>query len=467
MGKKHGNTKAKLEAKGIRKALQEGREFPELNPNVAGIDIGSREHFVSVPEDRDSQPVRRFGCYTSDHLSLVSWLKACRITTVVMESTGVYWVPLCEMLEEYGFEAYLVDARHIRNVSGRKSDVQDCQWIRRLYSYGLLSSAFRPKPEITPMRVLWRSRGNLVQDCARQIQLMQKALEQMNVQLHKAVTDISGVTGFRIIRAMVAGSREPQELARLRDSGCKLSEAEFVEALNGNFRTEHVFCLKQALDAFDFFQGQIQQCDQALQARLASFPSKTSEDEKLVSKRSTKRRKNQPYFDLRSEQIRISGVDLTRIDGIDVLTAQTILSEIGVEVDRFPTEDNFASWLGLSPNNRITGGIVRSSRSRKVAHRVATALRLSAQALHHSKSALGACYRRLAARMEPPKALVAIARKLACLVYRMLKYGQAYVDRGEAAYLAAFEQQRIRQLRRQARRFGFELVNTQSGEVVS
>ena len=467
MGKKHGSTKTKLKAREIRKALQEGKEFQELNPNVAGIDVGSREHFVSVPEDRDSQPVRRFGCYMSDHLSLVSWLKACRITTVVMESTGVYWVPLSEVLEEHGFEVYLVDARHVRNVSGRKSDVQDCQWIRRLYSYGLLGSAFRPKPEITPIRALWRLRGNLVQDCARQIQLMQKALEQMNVQLHKAVTDISGVTGFRIIRAIVSGSREPQELARLRDPGCKLSETEFVEALNGNFRTEHVFCLKQALDAFDFFQHQIQQCDQALQTYLANLPSKSSEGERLVSKRSTRRRKNQPYFDLRSEQIRISGVDLTRIDGIDVLTAQTILSEIGVDLDRFPTEDNFASWLGLCPNNRKTGGIVRSTHSRKVANRVTTALRLGAQALHHSRSALGACYRRLAARIHPAKAITAIARKLACLVYRMLKYGQAYVDRGDAAYLAAFEQQRIRQLRRQARRFGFELVNTQSGEVVS
>ncbi len=467
MGEKHGSTKTKLKAREIRKALQEGREFQELNPNVAGIDIGSREHFVSVPEDRDSQPVRRFGCYTSDHLRLVGWLKACRITTVVMESTGVYWMPVCEVLEEHGFEVYLVDARHVRNVSGRKSDVQDCQWIRRLYSYGLLGAAFRPKPDITPIRALWRLRGNLVQDCARQIQLMQKALEQMNVQLHKAVTDISGVTGFRIIRAIVSGSREPQELARLRDPGCKLSEAEFVEALNGNFRTEHVFCLKQALDAFDFFQDQIQQCDHALRTCLASLPSKPSAGETLVAKRSSRRRKNQPYFDLRSEQFRISGVDLTRIDGIDVLTAQTILSEIGVDLDRFPTEDNFASWLGLCPNNRKTGGVVRSTRSRKVAHRVASALRLSAQALHHSKSALGACYRRLAARIEPAKVITAIARRLACLVYRMLKYGQAYVDRGEAAYIAAFEQQRIRQLQRQARRFGFALVNTQSGEVVS
>ena len=467
MDRKQSNTKTKLKAKEIRQALQAGREFPELNPNVAGIDVGSRAHFVSVPEDRDSQPVRRFGCYTSDHLSLVGWLKACRITTVVLESTGVYWVPLCEVLEENGFAVYLVDARHVRNVSGRKSDVQDCQWIRRLYSYGLLSSAFRPKPEITPLRVLWRLRGSLVEDGARQIQLMQKALEQMNVQLHKAVTDISGVTGFRIIRAIVAGTREPQELARLRDPGCKLSEAEFVKALNGNFRTEHVFCLKQALAAFEFLQDQIQQCDQALQSCLVSLPTKASETERLVSKRSTRRRKNQPYFDLRCEQIRICGVDLTRIDGIDVLTAQTILSEIGVDLDRFPTEDNFASWLGLCPNNRVTGGIVRSRRSRKVAHRVAKALRLSAQALHHSKSALGAFYRRLAARLEPAKVITATAHKLACLVYRMLKYGHAYVDRGEAAYLAAFEQQRIRQLQRQARRLGLALVNAQSGEVVS
>jgi transposase len=465
MGKQNVSTNKKLKAREIRKALREGSEFQELNPNVAGIDIGSRQHLVSVPEDRDSQPVRSFGCYTSDHLSLVAWLKACRITTVVMESTGVYWVPLCEVLEEHGFEVYLVDARHVRNVSGRKSDVQDCQWIRRLYSYGLLSAAFRPKREITPIRALWRLRGNLVQDCSRQIQLMQKALEQMNVQLHKAVTDISGATGFRIIRAIVSGSREPQELARMRDPGCKLSEQEFVEALNGNFRAEHVFCLKQALATFDFFQDQIHQCDQALQTYLANLPSKSPEE--LVLKKSSRRRKNQPYFDLRSEQIRISGVDLTRIDGIGVLTAQTVLSEIGVDLDRFPTEDNFASWLGLCANNRKTGGIVRSTRSRKVAHRVATALRLSAEALHHSSSALGACYRRLAARIEPAKAITAIARKLACLVYRMLKYGQAYVDRGEAAYLAAFEQQRFRHLQRQARRFGFALVNTQSGEVVS
>jgi transposase len=468
MVKKDGSTRKKLKAREIRKALREGKEFQELNPNVAGIDIGSREHYTAVPDGRDAESVRRFGCYTADHLSLVGWLKACRITTVVMESTGVFWVPLCDVLEEHGFEVYLVDARHVRNVSGRKSDVQDCQWIRRLFSYGLLSAAFRPKREITPIRALWRQRGNLVQDCARQIQLMQKALELMNVQLHKAVTDISGVTGFRIIRAIVAGSREPLELARLRDQGCKLGEAEFVLALNGNFRSEQVFCLRQALETFDFFQLQIQQCDQAIQAQLASLPSKSSEDERTpLPKRSRYRRKNQPYFDLRSEQIRISGVDLTHIDGIDVLTAQTILSEIGVDLERFPTEDNFSSWLGLSPNNRKTGGIVRSRRTRKVAHRVATALRLSAQALHHSKSAIGASHRRLAARIEPAKAITATARKLACLVYRMLKHGQAYVDQGEAAYLAAFQQQRLRRLQRQARRFGFALVNTQSGEVVS
>jgi len=469
MSKRNGNTKSNLGPKEIRKRLTEGKGFPELNPNVAGIDIGSREHFVSVPEDRDSQPVRRFGCYTADHLLLVGWLKECRITTVVMESTGVYWMPLSAVLEEHGFEVFLVDARHVRNVSGRKSDVQDCQWIRRLFSYGLLSAAFRPKPEITPMRALWRLRGSLVQDCARQIQLMQKALELMNVHLHKVVTDISGLTGFRIIRAIVSGSRDPQALAQMRDPGCKLSEAEFVLALNGNFRSEQVFCLRQALDTYDFFQDQIQKCDQALQAYLSELPTKpVGQGQNLIpKKKSSRRRKNQPYFDLRSEQIRVSGVDLTRIDGIDMLTAQTILSEIGLDLDRFPTEDNFSSWLGLSPNNRITGGVVRSSRSRKVAHRVATALRLGAQALHHSRSAVAAFYRRLASRMEPAKAITATARKLACHVYRMLKHGQAYVDQGEAAYLAAFEQQRLRRLQRQARRFGFELVNLQSGEVVS
>lgn len=437
-----------------------------LRPNAAGIDVGSEEHYVSVPPDRDAEPVRRFGCYTSELRRMAEWLKACRIETVAMEATGVYWVPIFEVLEEYGFEVYLVDARQTKNVSGRKTDVVDCQWIRQLHSYGLLSAAFRPQQEIAAMRAYWRHRQGLVESCARQIHLMQKALEQMNVQLHKAVSDITGVTGLSIMRRIVAGDRDPKALATMRQRGVHRSEAEIAEALNGNYRGEHVFALAQAVECYDFLQGQIERCDREIQQCMTGIATKTSPP--LDSQRSSRqRKKNQPHFDLRVELHRIAGVDLTRIEGIDALTAQTVISECGVDMTRFPSEKNMASWLGLCPNNKKTGGRIHSRHTRRIKNRAADALRRAAQALHRSKSALGAEYRRLSDRLGAPKAITAMAHKLARLIYRLLKHGEAYVSEGLEQYETRHRERALRSLRHHAQELGYDLVLQETGEVVS
>lgn len=447
----------------LRRVMRSGETLPVVSGDLAGIDLGSREHYVALPPDRGEQ-VRRFGCFTVDLEQLVEYLTAHRIRTVVMESTGVYWVPLAEVLERRGFEVHLVDARHVKNVSGRKSDVQDCEWIQRLGSYGLLSSAFRPKPEIARLRTYWRQRESLVKGCARQIQLMQKALGQMNVQLDRVVSDLVGQSGLAIVRAIVSGARSPEGLSRLRHPTCKATEDEFVKALTGTYHDEHVFSLKLAVEGYDFHQRQIRECDERVEAHMATMPTRATQP---LPNRQRRRRKNQPYFDLHAELIRITGIDLTQIDGLSDLTAQTVITESDIDVDRFPTEKHFASWLGLSPNNRKTGGQVRSRHTRPVASRLSTALRVAARSLHHSRSALGAFYRRLAARIGKAKAVTATARKLACLIYRMRKHGMAYVDLGEAAYEAAHKQRMLRNIRRQAQRFGLELVSTTTGEIPS
>jgi transposase len=438
--------------------------LPVVNPDAAGIDIGSREHFVAVPEGRDTQSIQRFGCYTEDLLRMAQWLKACGIKTVAMESTGVYWIPVFEVLEEAGFEVLLVDARHVKNVSGRKSDVSDARWVQRLHSFGLLSGAFRPEREVVRLRAYWRQRSGLVQSCARQIHLMQKALEQMNVQLHKAVKDITGVTGMNIIRKIVAGERDPRTLAAMRQKGVKQSEAEIAQALSGNYRAEHVFALTQALAGFDFFHKQIKECDQETESYMTTLrPEKSRPDQPKPFK---SRRKNQANFDLRAELQRIVGVDLTRIEGIEALTAQTLITECGLDMSRFPTEKNFASWLGLSPNNRITGGRIHSRRTRKVDNRAARALRIAAQSLSRSKSALGAFYRRMKARLDAPQAITATAHKLALLVYRLLKHGEAYVAQGQEQYEMMQRERSIRSLRRNAQAIGLQLLDATTGALL-
>ena len=456
--------RAKHKKQGLPASLQ------HVNLNAAGIDIGSEEHYVAVPADRDEEPVRCFKCFTPDLHAMAKWLKQCGIETVAMESTGVYWIPVFQILEQHGFEVKLVDACRVKNVPGRKTDVLDCQWLQQLHTYGLLSGAFRPDKDICVLRSYWRHRADLVQSCATQIHLMQKALTQMNLHLHKAISDITGVTGMQIIRAIAQGERDPQTLARMRHPLMKSSEQTIADALTGDYREEHLFVLTQALELYDFYQQKIAQCDAQIQHFMERLEAKADpkELEAKPKKRSkSSRRKNEPYFDLRASQYRMTGVDLTLIDGIDALTAQTIICECGFDMSRFPTEKHFASWLGLCPNNRKTGGKVFKTKTREVHNRAAHALRLAAQSLRTSKSALGAFFRRICARLGAPKAITAAAHKLARLVYRMLKYGQDYVDKGQHYYEEKYQQRVLKNIKYRAKSMGYQLVSLETGELVS
>jgi transposase len=457
-----------MKGKAGRRRAKGVRDFVMVQPNAAGIDVGSREHYVAVPPHLEGETVRKFGCYTSELLRLAAWLRECCVDTVALESTGVYWIPLYELLEDQGFEVVLVDARQLRSVSGRKTDVLDCQWIQQLHSYGLLKPAFRPKRETTVLRGYWRQRRNLVELCAEQIQHMQRALEQMNVQLNKVVTDITGVTGLTIIRAIVSGERDPKALAKLRQDGCKLAEEEFVDALTGTYRSEHLFVLKQSLATFDFVQQQIMECDRQIEQAMTSLPT-SARGEMLVPtpRRSGYRRKNQPHFNIYAELVRIGGVDLTDIEGIQVSTAMTTMTELGTDVSKFPNDKHFTSWLGLASNNRITGGKIRSRRTRRVRNRLADAFRLAAQSVGRSDTALGAFYRRKAAQIGSPKAITATARKIAQRVYWLLKYGRQYVHQGEEQYKQQQQERELRVLVRRAAKRGLALVAIDTGEIMT
>ncbi|MHC4791790.1 MAG: IS110 family RNA-guided transposase, partial [Planctomycetota bacterium] len=392
------------------------------------------------------------------------------IETIAMESTGVYWVPVVAVLESYCFDVKLVDAYKVKNVPGRKTDVKDCQWLAELHRFGLLSGAFRPDRQIQVLRSYWRHRSTLLEASSTQIHLMQKALEQMNIQLHKVITDITGVTGMKIMRAIVAGERNAVKLAGMKHALIKSSTETIAKALTGEYRQEHLFTLRQALEIYDVYQNKIADCDRQTEEYMKAFERKAEAndlDSKSGKKNRTKRRKNQPNFDLRTRLFEMTGVDLTRIDGIETMTAQTIISECGFDMSVFPTEKHFTSWLGLCPNNQITGGKVRKRSTRKVQNRAARALRLAAQSLHKSKSALGAFYRRMRARLGAPKAITATAHKLAKLVYRMLKYGMDYIDSGQEYYENQYTERVIKYLTKRARKMGYELVCTNTGELVS
>jgi transposase len=401
---------------------------------------------------------------------MAKWLKSCNIETIAMESTGVYWVPVVAVLESYGFDVKLVDAYKVKNVPGRKTDVKDCQWLQELHRFGLLSGAFRPEEQIQVLRSYWRHRGEMVESCSRQIHLMQKALEQMNIQLHKVITDITGVTGMKIIRAIVAGERDAVRLAEMRHPLIKNSTDTIAKALTGEYRQEHLFTLKQALEIYDIYRDKIVECDRQIESYMQTFERKSDVkdlDSKSGKKNINKRRKNQPNFDLKTRLFEMTGVDLTLIDGIETMTAQTIVSECGFDMSTFPTEKHFTSWLGLCPNNQITGGKVRKRRTRKVQNRASLALRLAAQSLHNNKSALGAFYRRMRARLGAPKAITATAHKLARLVYRMLKYGMDYVDIGQQYYEKQYQKRVIENLTKRARQMGYKIICENTGELVS
>ncbi len=432
----------------------------QINLHAAGLDIGSEEIYACVPADRDEHSVRVFPTFTVDLHALAHWLTTCQIETVAMESTGVYWIPIYEILVAQGFEVYLVNARHVKNVPGRKTDILDCQWIQQLHTYGLLRASFRPPEEICALRAMARHRDNLIRYRSAHIQHMQKTLQLMNVKLTEVVSDITGVTGLSIIRAIVVGERNPYQLARLRQSGCAKSEEEIAKALQGNYKPEHVFVLKQALAQYDFYLQQIQECDAQMEAMYAALPPSDPDDRVSPPPRRKggKPRKNQAHFDLAASLYQVVGVDLTAIDGIDALTAQTIITEIGTDVNAWPTVKHFTSWLGLSPHNDKTGGKIIRSRTKKTQNRANLALRIAAHSLTRSQSAVGAFYRRMRAKHGPAKAITATAHKLARMVYFMLKNRAAYVDPGVTYYDQLYRDRTIRNLKRRAAALGLDLL---------
>ena len=436
---------------------------PQLNQvhlHAAGIDVGSEFHFVAVPADRVEVPVRKFGAFTVDLEALADWLTLCGIETVALESTGVYWIALFELLEFRGFQVLLVDPRRLKTVPGRKTDVLDCQWLQQLHTFGLLAGAFRPAEQVCTLRAYMRQRGMLVQYAAQHIQHVQKALQQMNVKLEKVLSDITGVTGMAILEAIVAGERDPRKLAQLRRAGCHNDEATIAKALQGNWRDEHLFALRQALALYKTYHQQIAECDRQIEAHLESFASKSQESEELgppVSKRG-KPTRNQLRFEAKPLIQRITGVDLTRIDGIDDHTALKLLSEVGTDMSRWPTVKHFTSWLGLCPGNKRSGGKSLSGRTKPCANRAAAALRMAASSLHRSKTALGAYLRRMKARLGAPKAVTATAHKLARLLYLVLKHGWGYIDPGQDWYEHQYQDRILKSLNRRASQLGYHLV---------
>jgi transposase len=423
---------------------------------------------VAVPHDRAEQCVRSFGGFTEDLFALADWLSACRIRTVAMEATGVYWIPLFEILDRRGFEVVLVNARNVRNVPGRKSDVLDCQWLQELHSLGLLSASFRPSDAIVALRGFVRQRKMLVQYAASHIQHMQKALVQMNVQLHNVVADITGVTGMKIIRAILAGERDPFVLAQHRDRRCKASIETIARSLIGNWREEHLFALRQAVELRDFYERQIRECDRKIDAYTASLETVASGDALPPSNKArTKPEPEEPQFDLRTRMFQILGVDLTQIDGIRGYTVLQLISEIGTDMSRWKSDAHFASWLALCPGTKITGGRRLSGRQPVRAHRAATIFRMAAMNLRNSRSALGAFFRRKRAHLGPARAINATAHKLARIVYIMLRDRRTFVDPGELAYNERFRARTLRAIERKAHTLGYALTPISQGGVVS
>jgi transposase len=431
-----------------------------LNPNAAGVDIGATEIYIAVPGDRDPQPVRHFSTFTEDLHAAAAWLKACNIESVAMESTGVYWIPLFQILEARGFTVFLVNAHHVKNVPGRKSDVSDCQWLQYLHSVGLLRGSFRPEQAVCTVRSILRHRDSLVQMASSHVQHMQKALDQMNLQLHHVISDITGLTGITILEAILAGKRNPHQLAKLRDRRVKATEETIAKSLVGDYRREHLFTLRQSLEAFRHYQQLITACDTEIEQYLEAFESKLDPPPGSTSpsKDGFKPKAREPRFDLQTHFHRIFGVDLTQVPGINVLTAQTLLAEIGPDFSRFATGPALTSWLGLCPDNRVSGGKVLSVKTRKVKNRAATALRMAAQSLHRSHSFLGHFYRRTRAKLGAPKAITATAHKLARIIYHMVTTRHAY-DETICAHNEVQNRQRLEaRLRKQARELGLQVV---------
>lgn len=428
----------------------------KVHLNAAGIDVGADTHWVAVPEDRDERPVRNFGVFTSDLIALCEWLKACQIQTVAMESTGVYWIPLFQMLERNGFEVRLVNASHAKNVPGRKTDVKDCQWLQQLDTFGMLRGSFRPQAQMCVVRSYLRLRDTLSKDCNSLVQRMQKALTEMNIQIHRVISDITGLTGMSILRAILAGERDCLKLAQLKHPQIKSSSQQIAKALEGDYCPEHLFALQTALELYDHYQLKIMECDQRVEEALETFEAKVEVSVPDLSRLRSAQKRQEALRRHHLEQM--TGADLTKLPGLDLLAVERILSEIGLDMNCWPSEKHFCAWLNVAPNNRISGGKILASKPRKNANRAAAALRLAAQSAMQSKTAVGAFIRRIKVRLGAPTAINAGAHKLARLLYRMLKFGKAYVETGQETYERLFKERMLRNLQRKARELGFHLI---------
>ena len=432
--------------------------LPIIHERAAGIDIGARFHVVAVSPELSDEPVQTFQAFTSDLQRMADWLIATGIQTVAMESTGVYWVAAYEVLESRGIEVILANAREARAVPGRKSDVNDAQWLQRLHACGLLRASFRPARDIAALRAYLRSRERHLDYAAAHIQHMQKALTFMNLQLHHVISDITGATGMKIIRSIVAGERDPATLAAMRDIRCKASIATVQAALVGNYQPEHVFALTQALALYDFYQKCVDECDAQIEQVVAMLNAKRQiPGAPLPKARHRTKQPNDVNFDVRMAMYQLVGTDLTQIHGIGPFLALRLVAECGTDLSRWRTAKHFTSWLTLSPGCKISGGKVLSAHTRKTSNRVTVALRLAATTVGRTHTALGAFYRRLAARIGNAKAVTATARKITILFYNAMRYGMDYRDPGADHYEQQYRERVVKQLHRRAAQFGFTL----------
>ncbi len=436
------------------------KNLPLVHERAAGIDIGSRFHVVAVPSDLSTEPVQTFGSFTGDLCRLSAWLRSVGVTTIAMESTGIYWVPVFNVLQASGFEVLLVNARHVKNVPGRKTDINDAQWIRDLHQFGLLRGSFQPSNDLASLRAHLRHRERLLAYGAAHIQHMQKALMLMNLQLHHVVSDITGATGMRIIRAIVAGNCDARRLAEMRDIRCKESVETIEAALVGDYRPEHVLALRHSLELFEVYQTMVSECDIEIEAALKLLQNVAAPSADLPPRRSKTKQMNEPAFDVRGLLFGMVGTDLTQLHGFGPSTALQLIGECGTDMTRWPTVKHFTSWLTLCPGAKISGGKLLGSKSRRSNNRAAKLLRLSAVNIGKTDTALGAFYRRLAVRTGKAKAVTATARKLAVLFYNTLRYGMVYNDKGASFYENNYKERVIKNLRRRAKNLGYELCPT-------
>jgi transposase len=446
----------------MRKIQSEDLRLEVVHPDAAGIDIGNESHYVAVPPTRDSESVRRFGCTTAELKEMADWLKQCGIRTVAMQSTGVYWIAVYDILEEVGLEVYLANARETKNLPGRKSDVQESQWLMKLHTYGLLRNSFRPSQEIRTLRTYWRQRNDLVRAAGRHIQRIQKAMTQMNIQLANVLSDVSGMTGQAIIKAVLGGERDPQKLAEFRDARVKAGKEEIARSLEGHWQEDLLFVLRQEQNGYEFCQKQMAECDQRIEQYLQQREDRSAgaslPEEKRKERLRKKKKGNTPQFDLRTELFRMAGADLTQIDGVDVMTAMTILSEVGWDMSKWKTEHHFVSWLRLCPDNKISGDKIIGKGRLPTTNRATSALRMAASTLRVSNTYLGAQFRRLRTKLGAPIAIKAMAAKLARLVYRVLRYGMPFVDKGAEFYEAQHRTQQIKYLKWRAAKMGLQII---------